>query len=218
MNQPGKLGVAIAVALAAVANAHAQPPLAPAPTTKALLGEMVHQAAVIIAGEVYAIQMPKNGHGLVQADIRIDQGVRGGYIGMSYVLKETPEEWKKQGEKLLKPQQRYVLLLKPPNADGTTAPVDDAMGVLPIDKNFNVDLERLHAAIKQAQNASGAQPSKAVASSSADANTSDTEQMPELDQPTVSFLALLRDLYVLAGSQNGPAAPQNNHSAPAAGH
>lgn len=219
MKQSGMVGIALVMALTAVTGVNAQSAQQQFPaasTTEALLGELVQRAAVIIAGEVYAVQMPKNGDGLVQVSIRIDQGVRGGYIGMSYVLKETMSQWQQQGRALLKPQGQYVLLLNRPDAAGTTTPVGGALGVLPVDKNFNVDLSRLHAAVKKAQNASGNDTEQ-----SAKPNAAASGGMPELEQPTVAFLALLRDLYVLAGTQSGPqnaAAPAANHSASAAGH
>ena len=223
MKQTGMVGVAV-VALTVVWSANAQSaqkPLPPAHTTEALLGEMVQRAAVVIAGEVYAVQTPKSGNGLVDVDIRIDQGVRGGYIGMSYVLKQTMEEWQRQGRDLLKPDERYVLLLNPPDAAGATTPMGGALGVLPVDANYNVDLSRLHAAVKETQNTSGTeQPQPAATHPSATpADGSEllaSGQMPELEQPTVAFLALLRDLYVLAGGQSAPTpAPASNHPAPA---
>jgi hypothetical protein len=123
---------------------------------------MVHHAATIFAGEVYAIRMPQGmtqgavGGGIpssradaVEIEFRVDMAIRGTSIGSNYVLRMPATGWQ-QGQPPFALHQRAVNFLKPPDAAGFSGPVQgegdpagQPLGVLPIDANNQVELSRV---------------------------------------------------------------------------
>lgn len=134
----------------------------PQATAEDALAAVVHQSAVIFAGEVYAIRMPaemkaKTGvrGGLpssrsdaVQVEFRVDVGIRGASIGSNYVLHMPLTGWQQGAPFML--HQRAVVFLRPPDASGLSGPVEGEsdlpgmdVGVMPIDDSNQTDLSRL---------------------------------------------------------------------------
>ena len=196
----------------------------PASSTQDLLAQMVKRSTVIFAGGVYAVQSPQDKPGVSDVYLRVDQSVRGVASGNGFVLRLPQADAKSfhQGD-------HFFLLLGPPDASGLSQPVGGLLGVLPVDSKFNVDLARLHEAVQKTRGAgmkadaakadSPGKTNDAAGKQGQDAGTgtdmgdgtsTDPEnQMAELDQPTVSFLAMLRDLFVLS-AQQAPESPQQH--------
>lgn len=134
----------------------------PQPTAEDVLAAVVHQSAIIFAGEVYAIRMPaemKAGTGVsgglpssrsdaVQVEFRVDVGIRGASIGSNYMLHMPLAVWQQGAPFAL--HQRAVVFLRSPDASGLSGPVEgDAdlpgmdLGVMPVDDANQADLSRL---------------------------------------------------------------------------
>jgi hypothetical protein len=236
--------------------------LPPASSTAEVLAELVREAGVIFAGEVYAIRMPEGEanpgtsgglHSLnpqaVQIEFRVDHGVRGASVGSPFVLHESLEQWRQQAPPIAL-HDRAIVFLYPPDQSGLSAPVGGPAGVLPLAGDNQVDLSRLHALVRPAVSGTQAKakPTNSTAENSTDTHaapdatpvTSDSPatgsngsitagqgsrtagqqdeqiageatpsggvsegKMPELDAPQAPFLAVLRDIYVLAAAQSG---------------
>src|SRR5579859_1535943 len=134
----------------------------PKPTAEDVPAAMVHHAGAISAGEVYAIRMPQAASSAaaargipssrsdaVEIEFRVDMGIRGTSIGSNYVLRMPAAAWQ-QGPPLFALHQRSVTFLKPLDSSGLSGPVQgagdppgQALGVLPVDENNQVDLSRL---------------------------------------------------------------------------
>jgi hypothetical protein len=150
--------------VAAIPSIHAQDAarVQPQATAEDVLAAVVHQAAVIFAGEVYAIRVPaeiKAGTGVsggmpssrsdaVQVEFRVDVGIRGASIGSNYVLHMSLAAWQQAPPFTL--HQRVVVFLRPPDASGLSGPVEGEsdlpgidLGVMPVDDSNQVDLGRL---------------------------------------------------------------------------
>jgi hypothetical protein len=136
----------------------------PQATAEDALAAVVHRAAVIFAGEVYAIRVPsgiqapagvKGGMGSkrpdsVEVEFRVDMGLRGNAsAGSSYILRMPLADWQQAPPFAL--HQRAVVFRRPPDAAGLSGPVEGEsdipgmdVGVMPVDKANNADLSRLH--------------------------------------------------------------------------
>jgi hypothetical protein len=205
--------------------------LGSASSTQDLLTQMVKRSSVIFAGGVYAVQSPQDKPGVSDIYLRVDQSVRGVDTGKGFVLRLPQAEGQSfhQGD-------HFFLLLGAPDASGLSQPVGGLLGILPVDSKFNVDLARLHAAVQReggagskADSAKAAPPGKTndaagtqgqdaagngARSEAGDGTPADAaNQMGELEQPTVSFLAMLRDLFVLSAQQT-PQSPQQPQRPP----
>jgi hypothetical protein len=137
-------------------------PVQPKPSAEDVLASMVHHAATIFAGEVYAIRMPQGtsqgavAGGIpssradaVEIEFRVDMGIRGTSVGSNYVLRMPTAAWQ-QGPPPFALHQRAVTFLKPPDGAGLSGPVQgegdlpgQPLGILPIDASNQVDLSRL---------------------------------------------------------------------------
>ncbi|MGI8772304.1 MAG: hypothetical protein ACR2JE_12805 [Acidobacteriaceae bacterium] len=173
---------------------------------------------------------------VVEIEFRVDQGVRGPSVGDPFVLRESEDRWHKDASQFTL-HQSAIVFLYPPDKDGLSSPVGGAIGVIPKENENQVDLTRLHALVEGAP-ASGAAASgssmttttepaaKAVPSAGqtpapdvTDVSSTAGEQtlisgasrgrMPELDTTHAPFLAVLRDIYVLAAAEQPPAAPKS---------
>jgi hypothetical protein len=134
----------------------------PQATAEDVLAAVVHHAAVIFAGEVYAIRVPaeiKAGTGVsggmpssrsdaVQVEFRVDVGIRGASIGSNYVLHMSLAAWQQAPPFTL--HQHAIVFLRPPDASGLSGPVEGEsdlpgidLGVMPVDDANQVDLSRL---------------------------------------------------------------------------
>jgi hypothetical protein len=201
--------------------------IAPQKTAEDVLAEMVKSAGVIFVGQVYAIRMPEGeanpgtSGGLhssqphvVEIEFRVDQGVRETSIGDPFVLREAEDQWRKGPQ--FTPHERAIVFLCPPDKDGLSAPVGGAVGVIPRGDDNQVDLTRLHALVEGAP----ANPAAANGSSDEGSGGQGTAQaageatgeaplametsggrMPELDAARAPFLAVLRDIYMLAAAE-----------------
>jgi hypothetical protein len=191
--------------------------LGPASSTEELLAQLVKRAKVIFAGEVYAFQTAKDQQGIVEVMVRVDQGVRGAQTGSGFVLRlnQSLAQNFRQGE-------RYFLFVGSVDPSGLNQTVGGPVGILPVDQNHEVDLSRLHALVRPA----GGEGSKAGAANTNPAGKTNQDaarsqgqvggvadagdgnipvitqqnQMPELEQPKVAFLAMLRDVFVLSAA------------------
>lgn len=136
----------------------------PQPTAEDVLAAVVHRAAVIFAGEVYAIRvppeveapagvkggMPSKRPDAVEIEFRVDMGIRGdASVGSNYVLRISVAAWRQAPP--FAPHQRAMAFLRPPDAAGLSGPVEGEsdipgmdVGIMPIDNSSNVDLSRLH--------------------------------------------------------------------------
>lgn len=214
----------------------------PQATAEDALAAVVHRAAVIFAGEVYAIRVPsgirppagvKGGMASkrsdsVEVEFRVDMGLRGNAsAGSSYILRMPLAGWRQNRPFAL--HQRAVVFLRPPDADGLSGPVEGEsdipgmdVGVMSVDKANNADLSRLHRLVTRktiarmadlpAPAAPAGDPSITDVTTSAGENTlisgSRRGRMPELRNPTVPFLALVRDIAVLTAAE----AQQGSHA------
>jgi hypothetical protein len=134
----------------------------PQATAEDVLAAVVHHAAVIFAGEVYAIRVPaqvKAGTGVsggqpssrsdaVQVEFRVDVGIRAASIGSNYVLHMSLAAWQQAAPFTL--HQRAIVFFRPPDAAGLSGPVEGEsdlpgidLGVMPVDDSNQVDLSRL---------------------------------------------------------------------------
>lgn len=206
----------------------------PQATAEDVLASVVHQSAVIFAGEVYAVRvppaiesqahvkggMPSKRPDAVEVEFRVDVGIRGASVGGNYVLHMPLSAWQQAPPFSL--HQRAMVFLRPPDVAGLSGPVEgesdipgmDA-GVMPVDSSNNVDLSRLHRLVTRKTIASTASlPAPAVPARSpsvTDVTTTAGEdtlisgsrdgRMPELRNSTVPFLALVRDVSVLAAAE-----------------
>lgn len=151
----------LAFSMRAIAQAAARILLQP--TAEDALASLVHQSAVIFAGEVYAIRvpheieattgvkggMPSSRPDAVEIEFRVDVGIRGASVGSNHVLRMPLSTWRQEPPFAL--HQRAFVFLKPPDAAGLSAPVEGEadipgmdVGVMPVDSSNNVDLSRLH--------------------------------------------------------------------------
>lgn len=131
-------------------------------TAEDVLAALVHDSAVIFAGEVYAIRVPQQVQsttgvrgGLpssradaVAIEFRVDIGIRGASIGSNYVLHMPLTAWQQAPPFTL--HQRAVVFLRQPDASGLSGPVEGEsdlpgldLGVMPVDDSNQVDLSRL---------------------------------------------------------------------------
>jgi hypothetical protein len=164
MTMPTRWAAAASLLLALSVPAVAQDAarVQPQATAEDVLASVVYHAAVIFAGEVYAIRvpagteepadvkggMPSSRPDAVQVEFRVDVGIRGASIGSNYILSMRASAWQQAPPFAL--HQRAVVFLKPQDAEGFSGPVEgeadipgvDA-GVMPVDDSNNVDLSRL---------------------------------------------------------------------------
>jgi hypothetical protein len=134
----------------------------PQATAEDVLAALVHDSAVIFAGEVYAIRgpqevqpatavrggLPSSRQDAVAIEFRVDVGIRGASIGSNYVLHLPLAAWQQAPPFTL--HQRVVVFLRQPDASGLSGPVEGEsdlpgldLGVMPVDDSNQVDLSRL---------------------------------------------------------------------------
>ncbi|MDF2435189.1 MAG: hypothetical protein JWP44_4820 [Mucilaginibacter sp.] len=148
------LRIALLIPWAVTAMAQSSGPASalvqPKPSAQDVLAAMVHHAATIFAGEVYAIRMPQGTNqgptnqgptnqgttnpGLftgrisssrpdaVDIEFRVDVAIRGTSIGSDYVLRMPADGWQ-QSPPIFALHQRAVNFLRPPDASGFSGPV-----------------------------------------------------------------------------------------------
>jgi hypothetical protein len=154
--------MAAVLAFAIVAGAQDTGRVQPQATAEDVLAALVHQAAVIFAGQVYAIRvpegvppattvrggMPSSRPDAVEVEFRVDMGIRGTSIGSNYVLRMPLATWQQSPPFALR--QRAVVFLRAPGASGLSGPVEGEsdvpgldLGVMPVDDANQVDLSRL---------------------------------------------------------------------------
>ncbi len=184
------------------------------------------------AGGPSATPVPSTRPDAVDVEFRVDVGVRGTSVGTNYILHMPPAEWQQDPAFAL--HQRAMLFLRPPDANGLSGPVQGAgdpagqpAGVLPLRPDNTVDLSRLTRLVQP----SGSPAAAGSARAGGPANTTtpvgpppvpdvstaagrDTLEsgsregrMPELNAPSVPFLALMRDVTVLNAAEAPPAHP-----------
>jgi hypothetical protein len=156
----------------------------------------------------------------VEVEFRVDVGLRGASIGSNYVLRMAASSW--QQAPPFKLHQRSVTFLRPADAAGFSGPVEGEsdipgldLGVMSVDASNQVDLSRLERLVtrKTIRSAAMLPPSDPSRTPSVtDVDTTQGEDtlvsgssdgsMPELRNPTVPFLALVRDVAVLSGAEN----------------
>ena len=210
----------------------------PQATAEDVLAALVHHAAVIFAGQVYAIRVPQQMSGAsgdhaavkgglpssrpdaVEVEFRVDMGIRGASIGSNYVLRMPAATWQQAPPFTL--HQRAVTFLRPADAAGFSGPVEGEsdipgmdLGVMPVDSSNQVDLSRLERLVTRKTIRSATMLPPADASHTPSVTDVDTAQgedtlisgssegkMPELRNKTVPFLALVRDVSVLAAAED----------------
>lgn len=206
----------------------------PQATAEDVLAALVHHSAVIFAGEVYAIRVPKEAtpasgvHGglpssradAVEVEFRVDMGIRGATIGSNYVLQMSSTAWQQAPPFAL--HQRGVMFLRAADASGLSGPVEGEsdipgqdLGVMPVDDSNQVSLVRLQRLITKKVITTAAMlppPQTDRSPPVTDVTTAQGEdtlisgsregRMPELRNSTVPFLALVRDVAVLAAAEN----------------
>jgi hypothetical protein len=202
----------------------------PQPTAEDVLASLVHQSAVIFAGEVYAIRMPQGTKGAVsgglpssrpdavEVEFRVDVGIRGASIGSNYVLRMALSAWQQAPPFTM--HQRAVNFLKAPDSAGIAGPVEGEsdlpgmdLGVMPVDNSNQADLSRLQRLVTKKTITTAAMlppPGPAQVPPVTDVATeagkdtlisgSSEGRMPELRSDTVPFLALVRDVTVLTAA------------------
>jgi hypothetical protein len=141
-------------------------------------------------------------------------------IGSNYVLRMAASTWQQAPPFTL--HQRSVTFLKPADAAGFSGPVEGEadipgldLGVMSVDALNQVDLSRLERLVTRKTIRSVAMLPPADPSRTPSVTDVDTKQgedtlvsgssdgrMPELRNPTVPFLALVRDVAVLSGAEN----------------
>jgi hypothetical protein len=156
----------------------------------------------------------------VEVEFRVDVGLRGASIGSNYVLRMPASTWQQAPPFTL--HQRSVTFLRPADAAGFSGPVEGEsdipgleVGVMPVDASNQVDLSRLERLVTRKTIRSAAMLPPAEPSRSPSVTDVDTMQgedmlvsgssdgrMPELRNPTVPFLALVRDVAVLGAAEN----------------
>lgn len=156
----------------------------------------------------------------VEVEFRVDVGLRGASIGSNYVLRMAASTWQQAPPFTL--HQRSVTFLKPADAAGFSGPVEGEadipgldLGVMSVDALNQVDLSRLERLVTRKTIRSAAMLPPADPSRTPSVTDVDTKQgedtlvsgssdgrMPELRNPTVPFLALVRDVAVLSGAEN----------------
>jgi hypothetical protein len=203
----------------------------PQPTAEDVLASLVHHAAVIFAGEVYAIRMPQGTNGgvsggipssrsdAVEVEFRVDMGIRGASIGSNYVLRTALSQWQQAPPFTL--HQHSMNFLKAADSSGLSGPVEGEsdlpgmdLGVMPVDHANQVDLTRLQRLVTKKTITSATMlppPGPAQVPSVTDVSTATGEdtlisgssqgRMPELRSSTVPFLALVRDVSVLSAAE-----------------
>jgi hypothetical protein len=203
----------------------------PQATAEDVLAALVHQSAVIFAGEVYAIRMPQGTKGgvsggvpssradAVEVEFRVDVGIRGASIGSNYLLRMALPAWQQAPAFSL--HQRAVNFLRPADPSGVAGPVEGEadlpgmdLGVMPLDNSNQVDLSRLQRLVTRKTITTAAMlppPGPAQAPSVTDVSTEEGKdtlisgssegQMPELRSNTAPFLALMRDITVLSAAE-----------------
>jgi hypothetical protein len=152
------------LALLCVCSAGAQDAVRvqPQQTAEDVLAALVHDSAVIFAGEIYAVRvpagmeastgvkggMPSKRADAVEVEFRVDVGIRGASIGSNYVLHLPLSLWQQTPPFRL--HQRAMFFLRPPDASGLSGPVEGEadipgldLGVMPVDNSNQVDLSRL---------------------------------------------------------------------------
>jgi hypothetical protein len=192
----------------------------PQATAEDVLASLIHHSAAIFAGEVYAIRVPQEMKGAADVEFRVDVGLRGASIGSNYVLRMAASTWQQAPPFTL--HQRSVTFLKPADAAGFSGPVEGEadipgldLGVMSVDALNQVDLSRLERLVTRKTIRSVAMLPPADPSRTPSVTDVDTKQgedtlvsgssdgrMPELRNPTVPFLALVRDVAVLSGAEN----------------
>ena len=223
-----KRWVVAAVSLALGFAAHGAR-VEPQATAEDVLAALVHQAAVIFAGEVYAIRVPKEAKpatavrggmpssraDAVEVEFRVDMGIRGASIGSNYVLRMPLPDWEQSPPFSL--HQRAMVFLRPPDTSGLSGPVEGEsdvpgldVGVMPVDEANQVDLSRLQRMVTKKVITSAAMlpppnlPVTDVTSTQGeDTLISGSRQgkMPELRNSKVPFLAMVRDVTVLSAAE-----------------
>jgi hypothetical protein len=147
-------------------------------------------------------------------------GLRGASIGSNYVLRIPASTWRQAPPFTL--HQRSVTFLRPADAAGFSGPVEGEsdipgldLGVMSIDASNQVDLSRLERLVTRKTIRSAAMlppsdPSRTPSVTDVDTmqgedtlvSGSSDGRMPELRNPKVPFLALVRDVAVLSGAEN----------------
>lgn len=198
----------------------------PQATAEDVLASVVYHAAVIFAGEVYAIRVPAGIEGpadvkggmpssrpdAVQVEFRVDVGIRGASIGSNYILilRMPVSVWQQAPPFAL--HQRAVVFLKPQDAEGSSGPVEGEadipgldVGVMPVGNSNNVDLSRLQRLVTRRTITSMARLPTPVAPAR---NPSVTDVTGNAGQETL-----------ISGSRDGPdaRAAQRNYSISCAG-
>ncbi|HWW22527.1 MAG TPA: hypothetical protein VNY78_01435 [Edaphobacter sp.] len=128
------IGHYMAFALLLVPVAHGQDSTAADTTVEDALHRMSDQAGVVFVGEVVAIRHiagEGGASGVVEVEFRVDQAVRGGVTGGSYVLREWAGLWSGSDQRY-RVGQRLLMLLHSPGAGGVTSPVGGMAGAIPI--------------------------------------------------------------------------------------
>lgn len=156
----------------------------------------------------------------IEVEFRVDVGLRGASIGSNYVPRMAASSWQQAPPFTL--HQRTVTFLRPADAAGFSGPVEGEsdvpgpdLGVMSVDASNQVDLSRLERLVtrKTIRSAATLPPSDlSRAPSVTDVDTMQGEdtlvsgssdgRMPELRNPTVPFLALVRDVAVLSAAEN----------------
>jgi hypothetical protein len=134
----------------------------PQPTAEDVLASLVHHSAVIFAGAVYAIRMPRGMAGAsgvnggvpsshpdaVDVEFQVNMGIRGASIGSNYVVRMPASTWQQAPSFAL--HERVVAFLKAADTAGFAGPVEGEadlpgmdLGVMPVDDSNQVDLSRL---------------------------------------------------------------------------
>ncbi len=212
-------------------NAQNDDRVQPQPTAEDVLASLVHQSAVIFAGQVYAIRMPQGTTGAisrgvpssrpdaVEVEFRVDVGIRGASIGSNYVLRMALPAWQQAPPFTL--HQRAVNFLRAPDSAGLAGPVEGEsdlpgmdLGVMTVDNSNQADLSRLQRLVTKKTITTAAMlppPGPAQLPSVTDVATeagkdtlisgSSEGRMPELRSNTVPFLALVRDVTVLSAAE-----------------
>jgi hypothetical protein len=164
--------------------------------------------------------VPSSRPDAVEVEFRVDMGIRGASIGSNYVLRMPVSLWQQAPSFTL--HQRSVTFLTAVDAAGFATPVQGEsdlpgldLGVMPVDSSNQVDLSRLQRLVtKKVIRAATMLPPTGPSQppSVTDVGTPQGEdmlisgssngRMPELRNPAVPFLALVRDVSVLSAAED----------------
>jgi hypothetical protein len=164
--------------------------------------------------------VPSSRPDAVEVEFRVDMGIRGASIGSNYVLRMPVSIWEQAPPFTL--HQRSVTFLTAPDPAGFAIPVQGEsdlpgldLGVMPVDSSNQVDLSRLQRLVtKKVIRAATMLPPTGPSQppSVTDVGTPQGEdmlisgssngRMPELRNPAVPFLALVRDVSVLSAAED----------------